>query len=151
MTAPTLRTVIHKEKRLRRSFKSFFLISLLILAVGAVSVAEELSGEDGAIGNPHIDQGKGKCAVCHTQRPPQLRDDHVETCTNCHIGNIENHPVTRHPIDVGVKIKIPTPLPLAIGDRIVCSTCHDPHDDHGFSSMLRVEYHQLCVQCHRGY
>ncbi|MBE9531470.1 MAG: cytochrome c3 family protein, partial [Proteobacteria bacterium] len=102
-------------------------------------------------GNPHFSHGKGKCQVCHTASPPKLLEEHIQTCVNCHSGNIENHTVTRHPIGISVKIKIPTPLPLARNERIVCSTCHDPHDDQGFSSMLRVQYHNLCVQCHRGY
>jgi predicted CXXCH cytochrome family protein len=131
--------------------KGFFLISFLILSSGSLALSGDLSGGDDLLGNPHIKRGEGNCSVCHTQRPPQLIDDHVETCTNCHRGNIENHPVTRHPINVAVKIEIPTPLPLTKEKRLVCSTCHDPHDDNGFSSMLRVEYHQLCIQCHRGY
>ncbi len=136
---------------MRSRLKGFLLILsvVLLVALGLVADAEELSEDP--IGNPHERRGEGKCYVCHTRRPPQLIDDHVETCTNCHIGNIENHPVTRHPIDVAVKIDIPTPLPLTKERRIVCSTCHDPHDEHGFSSLLRVQYHNLCVQCHRGY
>jgi predicted CXXCH cytochrome family protein len=67
------------------------------------------------------------------------------------LGNIANHPVTRHPINIVVKINTPSPLPLTYDDKLVCSTCHDPHNEHGFSSMLRAQYHRLCVLCHSGY
>lgn len=121
------------------------IVFLLLLSVGGYAGAEK------ATTNPHLKGGEGFCFDCHTPRPPELVYDHVDTCTNCHIGNIENHPVTRHPIDVEVRINTPSPLPLTKENRLVCSTCHDPHDEHGFIKMLRVPYHQLCIQCHRGY
>ncbi len=136
---------------MRKGLKAFLLILSIVLlpALGVVANAEDSSKEP--VINPHTRRSEGNCSYCHTRRPPQLIDDHVGTCTNCHIGNIENHPVTRHPIDVAVKIMIPTPLPLTKEQRIVCSTCHDPHDEHGYASLLRVQYRKLCVQCHRGY
>jgi predicted CXXCH cytochrome family protein len=136
---------------LRKGLKGFLLIFSIVLALALSAPAYAVDSSEYPIGNPHAEGGEGNCSLCHTRRPPQLIDDHVETCTNCHLGNIENHPVTRHPIDVAVEIMIPSPLPLTKQERIVCSTCHDPHDEHGFRSLLRVEYHKLCVQCHRGY
>ncbi|MEE9542712.1 MAG: cytochrome c3 family protein [Thermodesulfobacteriota bacterium] len=127
-----------------RAFFSVMIILFLVF-VGGNAWAKE------AVGSPHVNGGEGFCLDCHTPRPPELVYDHVDTCTNCHIGNIENHPVTRHPIDKEVTINTPSPLPLTKEKRLVCSTCHDPHDEHGFSSMLRVPYHQLCIQCHKGY
>jgi predicted CXXCH cytochrome family protein len=42
-------------------------------------------------------------------------------------------------------------LPLGEGGRIVCHTCHDPHDVKAHRKGLRLDYQPLCDQCHAGH
>lgn len=110
--------------------------------------------DDRAIINPHDALGaRPFCSVCHTAKPPELSFDAVTTCVKCHAGNIDNHPISRHPIGGVPRIRVPSFLPLTADGRMVCYTCHDPHkkltDER--QDMLRVDYQTLCSACHVGY
>jgi predicted CXXCH cytochrome family protein len=39
-------------------------------------------------------------------------------------------------------------LPLEPGGRVVCHTCHDPHDVKSRGG-LRKTFNELCLSCHR--
>lgn len=125
------------------------ILTSIITAAGAASAAER-EGVPQAT-NPHNYVVKAYCKVCHTARPPELNFDPVTTCTKCHPANVGNHPVPRHPIGKKARIYVPGKLPLTEDGKIVCYTCHDPHNKSGFSKMLRVDYFGLCVSCHVGY
>jgi predicted CXXCH cytochrome family protein len=101
--------------------------------------------------NPHDFRAKEFCPVCHTKELPKLSFDPVTTCTKCHIGNLDNHPVTKHPIGQEPRINIPYNFPLTRDGKMVCYTCHDPHNKQRLPRMLRVEYEKLCAACHVGY
>lgn len=116
----------------------------------AASEEEEAEAEAGLRVNPH-DSDEQMCSVCHTQEPPLLSRDPVTTCVRCHPGNIGNHPVTRHPMGLMTKIRIPASLPLTEDGEMVCYTCHEPHGKARHPRLLRVEYLKLCASCHRGY
>lgn len=117
-----------------------------------VALPARAAGNDVEIVNPHMVGDAMLCFECHTADIPRLKRAHVATCTRCHRGNISDHPVVGHPLDRPVFIHDPVPpLPLTSDKRIVCTTCHDPHEDTGFKSLLRVQLRGLCVQCHRGY
>lgn len=140
------------------SLKGFFLSSRLCctaLAAAAVLILVVPAGAQEEMMpervNPHNFVVKEYCGKCHTQRPPELLLDPVTTCTKCHPSNVGNHPVSNHPIGKEAGIFVPDNLPLTDDGKIVCYTCHDPHNTSSFSKMLRVDYFGLCVSCHVGY
>ncbi|HBG47350.1 MAG TPA: hypothetical protein DDW94_10235 [Deltaproteobacteria bacterium] len=100
--------------------------------------------------NPHSFRGE-LCSMCHSEQPPLLLKDQVTTCVRCHPGNIGNHPVTRHPMGLMPRMKIPASLPLTEEGEMVCSTCHEPHGRTPHPRLLRIEYLKLCASCHKGY
>ena len=115
-----------------------------------IPVEEEGLAAEETFESPHIFGAIASCALCHTYNPPELIDEPVEVCLRCHPGNGSDHPVYNHPIDVEVTFLTPSPLPL-INQRLVCSTCHDPHASSEIEGLLRVEYQMLCIQCHVDY
>jgi len=128
---------------------------LAFLAVTAVPFAAKTHAqppeEEYPVTNPHDFSRKDYCSSCHGEAPPALSFDPVTTCTKCHMGNVGNHPVSRHPIGKAPRINIAAYLPLSEGGLLVCYTCHDQHNTSGHPRMLRVEYLRLCASCHRGY
>ena len=138
--------------------KSLTLIAAAVLLAVAIQgfIARECrsaeEGEEATSGvNPHDWYDSSLCSVCHSEDPPFLQKDPMTTCARCHEANIENHPVTRHPLGQVPKIGIPVSLPLTEEGEMVCYTCHEPHGKTRHPHMLRVEYLKLCASCHKGY
>ncbi len=133
----------------------FLLPCLFFLLLMRMPLAESVNAQDKEeekkTVNPHNFTVRQYCPYCHTAELPKLSFDPVTTCTKCHMGNIDNHPVTQHPIGKEPRINIPANFPLTKDGKIVCSTCHDPHNRRGLPKMLRVEYDKLCASCHVGY
>lgn len=90
--------------------------------------------------NPHMFRGAPLCQRCH-RRGGGLAAEPVTLCQGCHPPIHANHPV-----DVPAEV-IPAALPLSDG-RIVCHTCHDPHDVKGRKAGLRIRAGEICLQCH---
>jgi len=144
----------------KMAFGARLIFSILIL-VSAVSVADTafsaeraaLSPEDTReIIDPHDAKGgQSRCSACHTAKPPELSFDPVTTCVKCHAGNVDSHPVSRHPVGEVARIRVPSFLPLTRDGRMVCYTCHDSHNKTRIKKMLRVEFQSLCSSCHVGY
>lgn len=132
---------------------AYLLFVLTVIAVCAAAVLAE-AREDGEVQqrlSPHDPRNPAMCSVCHGEEPPALLLDPVTTCVKCHHGNIGNHPVTRHPMGLVTRIKIPARLPLTEDGEMVCYTCHDPHGKSTHPRMLRIDYLGLCAACHVGY
>lgn len=91
--------------------------------------------------NPHSFQGKPLCQRCHRPGEAGTIAEPVALCAQCHDPRNMKHPTGVAPAAV------PADLPLS-GGRIVCHTCHDPHDVKAHKSGLRMEYAALCVRCH---
>jgi predicted CXXCH cytochrome family protein len=89
--------------------------------------------------DPHDYKGKALCQRCHFQ-DGKLTDGPNELCTGCHTFQHGNHPVNV------VEKKPVKDLPLLAGGKVVCHTCHDPHQK---QSVLRKPFNDLCVTCHR--
>jgi predicted CXXCH cytochrome family protein len=107
------------------------LVAIVMVAIlPAYALAASLE-ETPELVNPHNFVVKKYCGSCHAESPPELSFDAVTTCTKCHPANIGNHPVSR--------------------GRLVCHTCHDPHNKSVHRRMLRVDYFGLCASCHKGY
>lgn len=126
------------------------LVFFLVLLAGSESAADEIGVKKPNI-NPHDFSRADLCATCHKGEPPALLLDPVTTCVKCHPGNIGNHPVTKHPMGLMTRIKIPSYLPLTEDGEMVCYTCHNPHKATKHPKMLRVDYFRLCQACHVGY
>jgi len=92
--------------------------------------------------NPHDHQGKPLCQRCHAPGETQLAVDPIDLCATCH-----NPQHMKHPFGV-MQPNPPPTLKLDGGTRIVCHTCHDPHDVKAHAHGLRLEYGDLCAQCH---
>jgi len=119
-------------------------IFMLSLAVAGVALA---AGDV----NPHNFKDKKLCAHCH-KSVPALKHDPVSTCTKCHMDNVSDHPVAKHPIGVApVKAMLTAPMRLSKGGELVCYTCHDHHGERSFSHMLRVDMGRVCTACHKGH
>lgn len=95
--------------------------------------------------NPHDHRGAPYCAWCHEGRDPAVKGDPVALCARCHPPAIMKHPYGRP------AKQVPAGLPLGAGDRIVCHTCHDPHDVRAHRKGLRLDYQSLCAECHAGH
>jgi predicted CXXCH cytochrome family protein len=95
------------------------------------------------VANPHDHQGKPLCQRCHVRGEERLSVNPVSLCAQCH-----DKARMKHPYDVAQPVA-PADLPLEAGSRIVCHTCHDPHDVKARRSGLRLAYGELCLRCHR--
>lgn len=150
------RSQVNPGQKTNMSFAAASGLLLFMLSVMAVLPAQfagrAWAQEEGeAFKNPHNFAKKELCDYCHKGVPPSLMFDPVTTCARCHPGNVGNHPVTMHPVGVVPKIHIPGNLPLTGEGKLVCYTCHDPHNRTNYRYMLRIEYHRLCMSCHVGY
>jgi len=132
----------------RAAFAATTVITVALCPAYALSESLEEIPE---VVNPHNFVVKKYCSSCHTEKPPELSFDAVTTCTKCHPENIGNHPVARHPLGKKAGIDVPGLLPLTADGRLVCHTCHDPHNRSMHRKMLRVDYFKLCASCHKGY
>jgi len=127
----------------------FWFAFAALLCAPAVAAPPETEGIVRA--SPHDFGNKSNCAVCHQDEPPALTLDPMATCTKCHHNNMSNHPVSRHPLGIKPRISVPAFLPLTQDGKMVCYTCHDPHNKSGIDNMLRVNFIRLCASCHAGY
>lgn len=89
--------------------------------------------------DPHDFRGKPLCQRCHLQ-DGKLTADPNELCAGCHSFNHGNHPVNV------IERKPVKDLPLLAGGKVVCHTCHDPHQK---QRVLRKPFNELCTTCHR--
>ncbi len=126
------------------------ILCFMMIVFMQLSSRSSYGWEVGEVINPHDFKNKEYCARCHAAELPKLSHDPVTTCTKCHPGNIANHPVYRHPMNVqpSRKVLIPEGLPLTINDAMVCYTCHDYHNTTGMDKMLWIGYRNICVACH---
>jgi predicted CXXCH cytochrome family protein len=92
--------------------------------------------------NPHDHGGKPLCQRCHRPGEAGIVDEPVALCARCH-----DPANMKHPTGVA-QASAPADLPLGPGGRIVCHTCHDPHDVKAHKGGLRLEYGALCLRCH---
>lgn len=131
----------------------FCLIAFAAISLASPSPAPAAGAEEEGVvsANPHDFNAEDLCSVCHRGEPPALNLDPVATCTKCHPGNVANHPVARHPLGKMPGISVPAYLPLSQNGKMVCFTCHDPHNRSGIENMLRVRFQKLCASCHAGY
>ena len=130
-------------------------------------------------GGPHrqlIAEGRpdtDTCVVCHTEAPEipaggqregkaQLRDADG-SCWICHTQHWDYHPARHVNQLVAPDIRQQMSFPLE-QDRIVCYTCHNPHQERLFpkgsplgtwassapdrARYLRADRPQLCLECH---
>jgi len=141
-----------------RTVAPFCAIFIIVAAAASFAAAPEENVSHGALKdehaqaqNPHAHGDKTTCAFCHTSAPPKLSFDPVTTCVKCHSGNVDSHPISRHPIGKTPRMSMPSVFPLSKDGQMVCYTCHDPHNKTGHKRMLRVEYGRLCAVCHAGY
>jgi predicted CXXCH cytochrome family protein len=95
--------------------------------------------------NPHDHEGKPLCQRCHLRGQPGVAGDPIALCSQCHDASR-----MRHPFGI-VQPEPPADLPLDASGRIVCHTCHDPHDVKKQRSGLRLAYMDLCKRCHAGH
>ena len=128
-------------------------VALLLVVVAAIAGIAALrrhrswvsypDAEVASIKNAHAYKGRPACPVCHLERDPRLKADPVVLCQRCHTFIHKNHPV-----NVPVKRAVGKDLPLWAKDRVVCHTCHDPHDLNRFEDGLRMKFDELCMRCH---
>lgn len=92
--------------------------------------------------NAHDYQGAPLCQRCHASQDGKLRTTEPELCWECHAGTTMTH--------VG-KVQDPPPptLPILEGGKMICHTCHDPHDVKAHRFGFRYEYVKVCLECHK--
>jgi len=109
--------------------------------------------------NPHRDI---PCADCHAVVPEKgkvaaakvlagLKKDPVELCRGCH----PESEVSHHPVVKKSERRLPEELPLSAGGEVICSTCHDIHQEKAATYLLRGfdtgRYSvrmDMCLDCH---
>lgn len=124
---------------------------VLLLAVPAVACgvkgfvrypADELR----QVKNPHSFRGKPACQLCHVDGSKALLHGPVDTCLHCH----QARHTPGHEVGTLLAGRDVGGLPLPEG-RIVCHTCHDPHDVKREPNGLRQRVNDLCLSCHKGH
>ena len=92
----------------------------------------------------HAYKGAALCQRCHSSPDGKLVKAEPELCYECHaaarmthVGKIQNPP--------------PPTLPYEEGGRIVCNTCHEPHDVKSQKYGFRKPYRDECLECHKGH
>lgn len=92
--------------------------------------------------NAHEYKGAPLCQRCHASPDGKLRTKEPDLCYECHAAAKMTH--------VGmVQSPPPKTLPLAEGGRIICHTCHEPHDVKAHKYGFRADYVALCLECHK--
>lgn len=111
-----------------------------------------LLGRGEAATSPHAGDGQTVCSACHPGAAGEVAADKalepadpIAACTACH----PQAPGRDHPVGVSLRLPAPPDLPLSDAGKLVCTTCHDPHNETQFLAMLRMEVNALCVACHR--
>lgn len=111
--------------------------------------------------NPHLDinQGKG-CDFCHAERPDPERDtiDTVKLIADPNILCLRCHQPAAHPagfdhtlnISKERRATLSKDLPVYMGTKIVCATCHNPHIEEVENHKLRGGFtgFMICTLCH---
>jgi predicted CXXCH cytochrome family protein len=92
------------------------------------------------------DRGYHKeCIDCHKEKDSkELKTEVNALCLGCHPQSIERD----HPINIKPAIQ-PKNLPLDSEGKINCITCHEPHGKGTVESLLRMDFNQLCQECHK--
>lgn len=92
------------------------------------------------------------------RREEVLKDRIANRCLTCHDGSVTDASAnylstfSHHPVNI--EMKRPTDLPLYNGNRVTCSSCHDPHHGNGDkvfmkkAPFLRKSPMELCLSCH---
>jgi hypothetical protein len=119
------------------------------------------AGADGANihRNPHRELA---CDECHDKVPRKgvtpapdvlagLKKPPVDLCRGCHSAAESSH----HPVVKGTDRRLPKDLPLSASGEVICSTCHDVHQEKPASYLLRGydtgRYSvrmDMCLDCH---
>jgi hypothetical protein len=107
-----------------------------------------------------INEGK-RCEFCHAVRPEPGKDtiktvgfiaDPNLPCVSCHDeshGHLSTHYGSPGKPPGG---EVPPEMPLYKGQRMMCATCHNPHDRETSNHKLRVVAsgpNDICIYCHR--
>jgi predicted CXXCH cytochrome family protein len=111
--------------------------------------------------NPHVESNEGTgCGLCHDRRP-EVGVDTLETVTFC--GNPDVlcqrcHTTPPHPASYQHNRLLPQKIIASLtgkqklyrGERIICSTCHNPHAVETEDFMLRYTIGKnYCPFCHK--
>ena len=103
--------------------------------------------------SPHVEDYK-RCTRCHETNPVRGLDVSLMAvplmvCLHCH--EVKPHPVGKSHIAKPTSIiRVDKSLPLSKEGKVVCVTCHNPHEDpKGYPKRLRVATpKELCGMCH---
>ena len=102
--------------------------------------------EVAALKNIHAYRGKPVCQACHVPNSPVVLKGPGAACERCH----QAEHTRGHEVGTVLQRKFPVKLPLVDG-KVVCHTCHDPHDIKRERYGLRKKLQLLCLDCHPGY
>jgi predicted CXXCH cytochrome family protein len=127
-----------------------FVLTLGVSAIALVACAHGKKAEflpvpdaeAAQVTNPHEYNGAPLCQRCHERGETGTVIEPVSLCAGCHDSSKMKHPW--HVEQRGGA----GPLPLVEG-KVVCHSCHDPHDVKKYPHGLRAEYTALCLNCHK--
>jgi len=85
------------------------------------------------------------CTSCHIEEGSSaLRAEISKGCISCH----PKSPGRDHPIGLVVK-DVSAKLPLDRENKMTCITCHEPHGKKTAERLLRIDFNNLCIECHK--
>jgi predicted CXXCH cytochrome family protein len=88
-----------------------------------------------------------ECSFCHLPhaggKGMLLKKPVNNLCIECHP---DRKGMNEHRVDITPSMDVKT-LPLSADGKIICVTCHDPHQ-WSFPNLLRMEVSALCLECH---
>ncbi|MBI5904485.1 MAG: cytochrome c3 family protein [Deltaproteobacteria bacterium] len=142
---------------MRRVWKSS-IAPLLFFAAAAILTGEPSHGAERPV-NPHR---SFPCKDCHARIPDKgkssasevlsgLLKSPVELCRGCH----SDAETTHHPVVKRTARRLPEGLPLSAGGEVICSTCHDVHQEkpavfllRGYDTGRYSVRMDMCLDCH---
>jgi hypothetical protein len=133
---------------------------LLAIAFATAAGADDLSSLKSTLSkNPHQDIA---CESCHATTPVKgkttwketlstFRKDPVSLCYECHPAVETAH----HPVNKGKGRELTDGLPLSAEGNVICSTCHNFHQEYAGNALLRGFDNKrysvrmdMCLDCH---
>ena len=122
----------------------------LILPYRPVEAAETVKRESEAlpVAKPHEQLECKDCHKSHSMIPPARTG---RPCVRCHEDQMGDD---SHPTGVAPEGEVPEDLPLSLGGKITCITCHVLHETESHEtesrarSLLRKKFSDLCMSCH---
>jgi predicted CXXCH cytochrome family protein len=123
----------------------YMLKCFLLFVICVFMIPMQVGAENG----PAI---KKDCKLCHGNHGMSVGNQGMllispvpDLCIGCHRDRVGGG---EHVIGVTPSESVAEELPLDSDGKVTCTTCHTPHVDGAYPSMLRKQPEEICQSCH---